>query len=102
MQFGEEFDDAYAHFIKAVLEDAGLDVFRADEIEGQNNILRDVIQGRVRSDLIVADMTCSNANVFYELGITHTLRKPVIHITQNIGKIPFDLSSYRVLGLNGR
>ena len=97
MPFAEEFDGVYTFFIKSVLEDAGFEVVRADEIKGQNNILRDVIEGIARSDLIVADMTRANANVFYELGIAHTLRKPVVHITQSRKDSPFDIESYRSL-----
>ena len=97
MPLAEEFDGVYTYFIKSVLEDAGFEVVRADEIKGQNNILRDVIEGIARSDLIVADMTRANANVFYELGIAHTLRKPVVHITQSRKDSPFDIESYRSL-----
>ncbi|MDK7536035.1 hypothetical protein OWP14_29035, partial [Bacillus paranthracis] len=49
------------------------------------------------SDLIVADLTDLNPNVFYELGIAHALRKNVILLTQQIDELPFDLRSYRVL-----
>ena len=70
---------------------------RAKEIEGQNNILRDVIEGIARSDLIIADLTDANANVFYELGIAHTLGRPVILVTQSVKDLPFDLKSYRAL-----
>ena len=47
--------------------------------------------------MIVADLTSANPNVFYELGLAHALKKPVILITQSIADIPFDLKSYRLL-----
>jgi len=41
--------------------------------------------------LIIADLTGRNPNVFYEVGIAHTLGKEVIMITQNEEDVPFDL-----------
>ena len=97
MPFAQEFDPVYEYFIRRVLEDAGFDVARADEIKGQNNIIRNVVEGIAHNDLIVADLTGANANVFYELGIAHTRDKPVILIAQSVEHVPFDLKSYRVL-----
>lgn len=97
MPFGEDFDVVYEKFIKPLFEGAGLDVHRADEIENNQNILRDVVEGIYRSDLIIADLTNNNPNVFYELGLAHALRKPVILITQSIAATPFDLKPYRLL-----
>ena len=97
MPFDEEFDPVYSEFIKPVLEGAGLDVSRADNIESQQNILRDVMGGIGRSDLIIADLTTSNPNVYYELGVAHASRKPTIHLTQSLDDVPFDLRSYRLI-----
>ena len=97
MPFDEEFDPVYDRFIKPVFEDAGFGIERADDILSQQNILKDVIEGIYNSDVIVADLTSVNPNVFYELGLAHALRKRVILITQSIDEVPFDLKSYRLL-----
>ena len=97
MPFGDEFDDVCDGFLKPVLREAGFIVDRADDIESQQNILRDILEKIVRSDLIVADLTTANPNVFYELGIAHALQKPVILLTQSIADVPFDLKTYRLL-----
>ena len=97
MPFDEEFDAVHTGFIKPVLEGAGFSVDRADDIESQQNILRDVLEKIDHSNLIVADLTGANPNVFYELGLAHALKKPVILITQSIADVPFDLKSYRLL-----
>ena len=97
MPFDEEFEAVYTDFIKNVLEGAGLNVDRADDIESQQNILRDIVEQIDKSDLIIADLTGVNPNVFYELGIAHAFRKPVILLTQSIDEVPFDLKSYRLL-----
>ncbi len=90
-------DTIYTRFIKPLLEEAGFDVDRADDIDSQQNILKDILESIHKSDLIVADLTGSNPNVFYELGLAHALRKPVILLTQVIDEVPFDLKSYRLL-----
>ena len=97
MPFDEEFDTVYKDFIKPLLESIGFNVERADDIESQQNILRDVVEQIDKNDLIIADLTSANPNVFYELGLAHALRKPVILITQSISEVPFDLKSYRLL-----
>ncbi|MCA9886636.1 MAG: hypothetical protein KC708_26880, partial [Anaerolineae bacterium] len=51
----------------------------------------------VKSQLIIADCTNRNANVFYELGMAHTLNKSVIMLTQNMKDIPFDIRHLRVI-----
>ena len=100
MPFAEEFDDVYKKFIKPVLEEVGFSVDRADDIESHQNILRDIVERIEKSDLIVADLTSANPNVFYELGLAHARGKPVILMTQSVEDVPFDLKSYRLLEYN--
>ena len=97
MPLSEEFSPVYTAFIKPVMEGAGFAVRRADDIQSTQNILRDIFEAIVTSDLIVADLTGSNANVFYELGFAHAARKPVILLTQIIDDVPFDLQAYRLI-----
>jgi hypothetical protein len=97
MPFSAEFDAAYNMFIKPGLEDIGFSIVRADDMLNQRNIMQDVISNIAEADLIVADLTGSNPNVFYELGIAHALEKPTILLTQSVEELPFDLRSYRVL-----
>lgn len=97
MPFGEEFDAIYKDFMKPVLEDVGFKVDRADDIESQQNILKDILIRIKSSDLIIADLTGGNPNVFYELGLAHAFRKAVVLATQSVEEVPFDLKSYRLL-----
>lgn len=97
MPFDGEFDDIYDFLIHAPLSEAGYDVKRADDILNQGNILEDIIQSIINSDLIVADLSTANPNVYYELGIAHSHRKNVIMLTQNVEELPFDLRSYRII-----
>lgn len=97
MPFAPEFEDIYVMFIASTLEEAGYKVLRADDIKSQQNILKDIISAIRNCDLLVADLTGANPNVYYELGLAHAFRKPVILITQELGDLPFDLRSYRVV-----
>lgn len=97
MPFAAEFDDIYGYLIRGALSDAGFIVVRADDICNQRNILADVVQAIVDSDLIVTDLSTTNPNVYYELGLAHAFGKPVILLAQNIEEVPFDLQSYRIL-----
>ena len=68
---------------------------------GTTQIMRDVIYEIDRADIIIADLTDSNPNVFYELGITHALGKPCISVMeQRQTKVEFDISAYKVLKIN--
>lgn len=97
MPFEQEFDEIYTQFIRATLEEAGFSVKRADDLENQQNILRDIIGAIRAADLVVADLTSLNPNVFYELGVAHALRKRVILLSQDISGVPFDLRSYGIV-----
>lgn len=97
MPFQHEFDAIYTMFIKETLVEAGFEVFRADDIRSQNSIIGDIVSSILTSDLVVADLSEANPNVFYELGLAHAFRKPVILLTQDVEDVPFDLRSYRLI-----
>ncbi len=97
MPFDTEFDAIFDKLITPTLEEVGYDVKRADSILNQQNILKDILRGIAEADLVVADLTSLNANVFYELGIAHTLLRPTVLLAQSNKDVPFDLSSYRVI-----
>jgi nucleoside 2-deoxyribosyltransferase len=59
--------------------------------------MQSVWEGINRAGIVIADMTERNPNVFYELGIAHTLGKPVVMITQSMEFVPFDLKHLRCL-----
>jgi hypothetical protein len=94
--FDEEFTDVWEQLLKPDLEEAGFVAERADTRLDQQSILRDIVRGIAEADLVVADLTSLNPNVFYELGIAHGLEVPTILISQVVEEVPFDLRSYRV------
>ena len=94
MPFAQAFDDAYHLAIKPACDRAGAYAERVDEQIFTGNILERVYNQISKADLLVADMSHHNANVFYEVGYAHALGKPTILITQSAEDIPFDLKHY--------
>jgi len=83
----------YSH-IRSVCEAQGWEVKRADDMYG-HNIMEDIWTAINEATYIIADTTGKNTNVFYEIGVAHTLGKPTILLTQNVEDTPFDFRSYR-------
>jgi hypothetical protein len=94
MPFDREFDDIYALGIKKACENAGAYAERVDEQIFEGRILERIYNQIAKADIIVADMTGRNPNVFYETGYAHALGKRVILLAQNADDIPFDLKDY--------
>ena len=66
------------------------------EIVGQGNIRTDMFQLLLTADLVVADLSIHNANVFYELGIRHSLRdRHTFLLRSDTDRFPFDLQTDR-------
>ncbi len=87
-------NDIWEQVLKPAVQEIGMTPIRADDLYGQN-IMEDVWQSILKAAVIICDTTGRNPNVFYELGIAHTLGKKVLLLTQNIDDIPFDLQAYR-------
>lgn len=94
MPFHPGFDRVY-EALQSVAGAVGLRCRRADDIWENPAVMQDVVSLIDRSRVVVADCTGRNPNVFYEIGIAHTLGREVILITQNEADIPFDLRHLR-------
>lgn len=89
--------DVYENAILPACQSTDTEVLRADEIMLPGNIIKDIVGRISTSDVIIADLTGRNPNVFYELGVAHALRRHVIMICGNLDDVPFDLKPYRIL-----
>jgi hypothetical protein len=94
MPFDREFEDTYRLGIAPACELAGAYCERVDEQIFQESILQRIYNQIAKADLIVADMSGRNPNVFYEVGYAHALGKRVVLLTRNADDIPFDLKHY--------
>ena len=97
MPFATNLKPVYDDHIKNVVTQLGLQVGRADDFFLHGSIISDVWSAINAARIIIADCTGRNPNVFYEIGIAHTLGKDTILITQSIDDVPFDLRHLRVL-----
>jgi len=94
MPFSEEFRDVYEVGIKAACKEAGAHCERVDEQIYLETILERVFNQIAKADIVIAEMTGRNPNVFYETGYAHALNKQVILLTRDAEDIPFDLKQY--------
>jgi len=78
-----------------VCSELALQVMRADDFFTAQSVMTDIWNAIYNSKIIIADCTKRNPNVFYEIGIAHTLGKPTILIAQSINDVPFDLRHIR-------
>ncbi|MEO0618104.1 MAG: hypothetical protein AAFZ01_02365 [Pseudomonadota bacterium] len=85
------------YLIKPTVEQAGYRVKRADEATSAGMITVDTINDIFDSDLVIADLTFHNPNVFYELGLRHSTKRPTIHIASHDTSLPFDNADHRAV-----
>ena len=97
MPFGGWFDKYYEGIYKPAIEDAGFISNRADDLYRPGNIVNDIWTYTKEADVVLADLTNKNPNVFYELGLAHAITKPAVLITASMEDVPFDLRSLRVI-----
>jgi hypothetical protein len=97
MPFKEPFDTYYAAIIRPAVEASGLIAVRGDSIFRSSPIMGDIWQMIQDAQILIAEMTEKNANVFYELGLAHAIGKPVILVAETIADVPFDLQALRVI-----
>ncbi len=90
MPFKPELKPVYDNIIKPVIENMGYTIKRADELYTDKESMHKIWSMFHACQLVIADCTEHNPNVFYELGIAHTIGKPTVMITQN-QDLPFDI-----------
>jgi tetratricopeptide (TPR) repeat protein len=95
---GIDFDRVYSDYIKPALEREGYEVFRADKELQAGEIRTDMLQELLLADLVVADLSIDNPNVWYELGVRHALRaRGIILVQSKREHQPFDVYTDRKL-----
>jgi hypothetical protein len=88
-----DFEQISAVLIEPALRAAGLGGGTSGEVIEAGNIREDMFGLILEADVVVCDMTIHNANVFYELGIRHALRKKrsvLIRGAPTVDHVPFD------------
>src|SRR5215216_2381207 len=92
------FDDVEQKLIDPALNRLEITGRTTMEIRRQGNIRLDMFQRLLAADLVIADISIHNANVYYELGIRHALRdRMTVLIRARVAEVPFDLRTDRYL-----
>jgi hypothetical protein len=94
MPFTAKFDAVYSALQEAA-SSAGLKCMRADDFWEHHAVIQDIVNLIARARVVICDCSGRNPNVFYEVGIAHSLGKEVILITQSENDVPFDLRHLR-------
>jgi hypothetical protein len=94
-----DFDAVYSQLIAPAIRDADLDAIRADEEQTGGIIHKPMFERLILCEFAVADLTNANANVFYELGLRHAVRRAstVLLFAEGTGQLPFDVAPLRAL-----
>lgn len=96
--------DELQTLIEEVVASHNLRVVRADQIGEPGMITDQIVRAILRAEMIFADLTGANANVYYELGVAHSLNRPVVTIIDKAHELAFDTAHDRaiVVGDDGR
>ena len=94
----KKFDGVYKGIIVPAAQEAGYEAIREDISATPGSIPKSIVKKLAESDMVIADLTGINPNVFYELGIRHVLSKSgTVLIISKGESIPFDNASHRVI-----
>ncbi|PKN95996.1 MAG: hypothetical protein CVU43_22995 [Chloroflexi bacterium HGW-Chloroflexi-5] len=91
MPFRDDFRDIYMLGIRETLSNHGYTCTRVDEVEFVGRIMDKILDLIKSSDIVIAEVTEDNPNVYYEVGIAHALNKNVVLCTKESKNIPFDI-----------
>lgn len=97
MPFGDWFDRYYQDIYVPAIKEAGFEPVRADELFSTGSVVEQIWEQITKSTVLLADLTDKNPNVFYELGLAHAAKKPVVFTTGHLADVPFDLRHLRVI-----
>jgi hypothetical protein len=97
MPFGGWNDVYYKDVYSPAIKAAGFEPLRADDLFHSGSVMEQIWEQISDAKVLVADVSGKNANVFYELGLSHSRGKPVVLLTGDIEDVPFDLRHLRVI-----
>ncbi|UCE74908.1 MAG: hypothetical protein JSV56_04190 [Methanomassiliicoccales archaeon] len=100
MPFRKKYAIVYTDVIKPAVENQNYICKRADDFFTPNKIMDDIERAIRDAAFIIADLTGKNPNVFYEVGMSHILKKKVILLAQSLDDVPFDLLHWRHIRYN--
>ncbi len=92
-----DLQNCYLNVIKPTVSKFGYYCERVDEQEFNGQITKKIIENIFKARVIIADISKARPNCYYELGVVHTHNKDVIHITNSIEDVHFDIKDYNFI-----
>lgn len=91
----KEYWTSFFDIIKRIMEENGYSCTRSEV--GPYKLFSNIVKNIENSDIVIAVLTDFNSNVWYELGIRHTLKPGTIMLLQDGQKVPFDISDFGII-----
>ena len=88
-------DKLFKYIISPVCKSCGFEPVRVDQINDSDSITQTIIDKLLSSELVIADISGHNPNVFFEMGYRKCTDKPIIHLKKKGETIPFDVNTVR-------
>lgn len=99
MSFSKQLEPVYSTAISEAIRHKGYKCNRADFEIGADDVPDTIIKSIIESDIVIVDLSESKPNVYFELGIAYSVKKPTICISQTT-QLPFDVRNYRIIKYN--
>jgi|GEM_PF-315353 len=88
-------DQLFKYIIEPVCKSCGFTAKRVDQMNDVDSITEKILDSLERADLVIADISGHNPNVFYEMGFRRRTNKPIIHLRKQGESLPFDVHDIR-------
>jgi uridine kinase len=95
--FQDEYQQLYEAVLEPTLTESGYIALKADQPALPGDIPEEVIKGIISADVVLADCSEPNPNVFYELGVSHSVGNKTIVLSHDPDNLAFYLKQHRVL-----
>lgn len=93
-------NEKFDYLFKPILDELGYEPLRADKEDAPGSISRKIVERIIHSEIVIADVSDQNPNVFYELAVRNATNKPVILIKTPDQRPPFDIQDTRAISVD--
>src|SRR5205814_1449968 len=90
-------DEVLKYIIEPVAEEFHLKPVRSDRDATPGQITPRIVRLILESQVVLADLTGQNPNVYYELAVAHSFRLPVVILVDSVKSLSFDAKDERVI-----
>lgn len=92
-----DFDFLYNTVIRPAVQELGMECRRLDEFSPGTIWHKKLFTALISSDLMIADITTHNANVLYEIGVRHAMKRGRTMVISAGGRLPWNISYLQAL-----